>query len=124
MYDIALIVERAVAALINSATQSRAKRKPLPDIEALAYVQGANGTVTAWSLPAEDHLRHLYVLGCTGCGKTNLLTQLVEQDIAAKRSVAILDLRGDLVDKIIARSANAITADRFHLIDLRKPEFS
>ena len=42
--------------------------------------------------------RHLYVIGRTGTGKTNLLKELCRQDIATGRGLAVLDPHGDLVD--------------------------
>jgi predicted amidohydrolase len=42
--------------------------------------------------------RHLYVIGRTGTGKTNLLKELCRQDILAGRGLAVVDPHGDLVD--------------------------
>ena len=42
--------------------------------------------------------RHIYVIGKTGTGKTNLLKEIVRQDIDERRGVCVIDPHGDLVD--------------------------
>lgn len=49
----------------------------------------------------EDRRRHLYVIGQTGTGKTNFLTNLVYQDIARGKGVALLDPHGDSILHIL-----------------------
>jgi hypothetical protein len=70
--------------------------------------------------------KHLYAIGSTGCGKTNLLLKLIESDIGIGRSLCVIDLRGDLVDRILLRLATTRNpdslADRLLLLDLRDPE--
>lgn len=73
-------------------------------------------------IAAKNRLRHVYVIGGTGSGKTNLLLRMIRDDIAARRSVVVLDLRGDLVDRILrllAAGENPDLADRLVLLDLR-----
>ncbi|MBI2075428.1 MAG: type IV secretion system DNA-binding domain-containing protein, partial [Candidatus Harrisonbacteria bacterium] len=50
----------------------------------------------------EDRRRHVYVVGQTGTGKSNLLVNMVRADIAAGKGVAVIDPHGDLVDAIIS----------------------
>lgn len=45
-----------------------------------------------------SRLQHVYIVGKTGTGKTNLLKNMVRQDIAAGAGVAIIDPHGDLAD--------------------------
>lgn len=60
------------------------------------------------ALTTEARRRHLYILGATGTGKTNLLLRLIESDIANRRAFCVVDLRGDLVDRVLLRiAANA-----------------
>lgn len=69
--------------------------------------------------------RHLYLLGATGSGKTNLILQLLGQDFREGRTVAIIDLRGDLVDRAILRIASLESPDlapNVLLLDLRDPD--
>jgi len=78
------------------------------------------------TLSPAEFLRHLYVLGATGCGKTNLLMQIIEADIASRRAFCAIDLRGDLIDRILIRMAHAAPVEewrtRLLLIDLRQSE--
>ncbi|MFA5842002.1 MAG: DUF87 domain-containing protein, partial [Candidatus Paceibacterota bacterium] len=50
-------------------------------------------------LTPDDRLRHLYVVGQTGTGKTTLLKNMIVQDIEAGRGVCMIDPHGtDIVD--------------------------
>jgi hypothetical protein len=55
------------------------------------------------ALTASDSLRHVHILGPTGVGKSTLLLNLVVQDIAAGRSVVVMEPKGDLIADILAR---------------------
>jgi len=61
------------------------------------------GTATDVGLSAKDALRHHHILGPSGVGKSTLLLNLALQDIAANRSVVVIDPKGDLVDDLLAR---------------------
>lgn len=52
-------------------------------------------------LPNRDRLKHLYILGATGSGKTKLIEYLIRQDILAGRGFFLLDAHGDLCNNII-----------------------
>jgi energy-coupling factor transporter ATP-binding protein EcfA2 len=54
------------------------------------------------TLPTESALHHLHVVGPTGSGKSTLLNQLLHADVAAGRSVFVLEPRGDLVEAVLA----------------------
>ncbi|MFZ1413767.1 MAG: type IV secretion system DNA-binding domain-containing protein [Defluviicoccus sp.] len=43
-----------------------------------------------------DRLRHTYVIGATGTGKSTLLLNMIRQDMAAGTSVILIDPHGDL----------------------------
>ncbi len=51
----------------------------------------------------DDRRRHVYVIGKTGTGKSQLLEEMVMQDITAGRGVAVIDPHGDLIDGILTR---------------------
>lgn len=55
------------------------------------------------SLSTEDRLRHTYVIGASGTGKSTLLLSMAMQDIAAGNGFAVLDPHGDLIEDILAR---------------------
>ena len=48
-----------------------------------------------------DRLRHLYVLGKTGTGKSTLLSNLIAQDLRAGNGLAVLDPHGPLVSEAL-----------------------
>ncbi len=49
-----------------------------------------------------DRLRHTYVLGQTGTGKSTLLATMAIQDMEEGRGVSVLDPHGDLIDDLRA----------------------
>lgn len=51
----------------------------------------------------EDRLRHFYVIGQTGTGKTNLLKNMIVQDIKAGNGVCFLDPHGSDIQDILAQ---------------------
>jgi len=55
-----------------------------------------------WQSTAQ-RLRHTYVIGATGTGKSTLLLHLLQQDMEAGRGVALIDPHGDLADDLLAR---------------------
>jgi len=56
-----------------------------------------------FGLLPEDRLRHLYVLGKTGTGKSTLLGNLIAQDLAHDRGLAVLDPHGPLAQSALLR---------------------
>lgn len=64
------------------------------------------------------------MLGATGSGKTNLILGLLRQDLARRHSVAVVDLRGDLVERALALCADeGVASERVVLLDLREPKW-
>jgi len=61
--------------------------------------QGKRVTV---SLCREQRLRHTYIVGATGTGKSTLLLNLIVQDITQGEGIAVLDPHGDLIDNILS----------------------
>ncbi|MEK7593037.1 MAG: DUF87 domain-containing protein [Patescibacteria group bacterium] len=51
----------------------------------------------------DDRRRHMYVIGKTGTGKSQLLEEMVMQDIIGGKGVAVVDPHGDLIDGILQR---------------------
>ena len=50
-----------------------------------------------------DRMRHMYIVGQTGSGKSVLLENLIAQDIADGRGFAIVDPHGETTDTILAQ---------------------
>lgn len=55
-----------------------------------------------------DRLHHVYVVGPTGVGKSNLLASMAIQDAAHGAGLALIDLKGDLVEAVTARLPAAV----------------
>lgn len=61
------------------------------------------GQTTEIRLSDEDRLRHLYVIGQTGAGKTGFLKTLIEQDVKEGKGVCFIDPHGnDILDVLAA----------------------
>ena len=78
------------------------------------------GQTSAVKMAEEDRLRHLYVIGQTGTGKTGFLKTLIEQDIAAGNGVCFIDPHGnDIIDVLASippeRYEDVIYFDPAHL---------
>ena len=54
-------------------------------------------------LDPEERRRHLYIVGQTGTGKSTLLLNLIEQDLADREGLALLDPHGDLAEAALAQ---------------------
>ncbi|MFZ2299594.1 MAG: CxxC-x17-CxxC domain-containing protein [Candidatus Moraniibacteriota bacterium] len=63
-----------------------------------------------FGIKTDDHRRHMYVIGKTGMGKTNLLENLAIQDIQKGHGIAFIDPHGDTAEKLI----KAIPANRIN----------
>ncbi|HEX8947273.1 MAG TPA: DUF87 domain-containing protein [Candidatus Paceibacterota bacterium] len=87
--------------------QARFTAAPAPlDLPRAGTALGINtfrGKETTVYLTQEDRLRHLYVIGQTGTGKTGFLKTLIEQDIEAGNGVCFIDPHGnDILDVLAA----------------------
>jgi DNA helicase HerA-like ATPase len=54
------------------------------------------------TLPVTTALHHLHVTGVTGSGKSTQLASFIRADMAAGRSVLLIEPRGDLVNDVLA----------------------
>lgn len=81
---------------------------------------------TTFGLKLEDRLRHVYILGKSGTGKSTLLENMAVDDFKKGRGVAFLDPHGDsaqnLLDYIPSRRISDVVyfnpADRDHPVSL------
>ncbi len=55
------------------------------------------------ALSRSDRLRHTWIVGPTGVGKSTLLANLIIQDMHANDAVIVIDARGDLIPDILNR---------------------
>jgi hypothetical protein len=81
---------------------------------ALSNYPGRTGQ--ALVLAPEDRLRHVYLVGPTGVGKSNLLAAMALGDAANGYGLALIDPKGDLVETILARLPEE-THDRVMVMD-------
>ncbi len=63
-----------------------------------------------FGIKTDDRRRHMYVIGKTGMGKTNMLENLAIQDIQKGHGIAFIDPHGDTAEKLI----KAIPANRIN----------
>jgi hypothetical protein len=71
----------------------------------------------------EDRLRHVYMIGKTGVGKTVLFENMIMQDIREGRGVCYLDPNGDAAEYIISRIPKERAEDvvYFNPADIERP---
>ncbi|MFQ5965232.1 MAG: type IV secretory system conjugative DNA transfer family protein [Candidatus Scalinduaceae bacterium] len=97
------------------------KTKLAPDIAVGHQLKlGENvhqGNKTVVSLSTEQRLRHMYIVGATGTGKSTLLLNMLIQDINSGLGVAVLDPHGDLIDNVLGY----IPEERFDDVVLLDP---
>jgi GTPase SAR1 family protein len=82
--------------------QSRFTPMELPHDGLLLGKNDFRGQQTEVHLSAEDRLRHLYVIGQTGTGKTSFMKTLIEQDIKAGNGVCFIDPHGNDILDVLA----------------------
>ncbi|MDP3900143.1 MAG: type IV secretion system DNA-binding domain-containing protein [bacterium] len=82
-----------------------AKKAPAPtNAPTEGIVLGQNvhrGVVKQIHIKRADRRRHMYVIGKSGTGKSNLIASLARQDIANGEGVCIVDPHGDLIEDIL-----------------------
>ncbi len=62
-----------------------------------------NGMSQPVRLPADDRMRHTFIIGQTGTGKSTLMESMILQDIRAGHGLAVIDPHGDMVDSILGK---------------------
>ncbi|MDD5289679.1 MAG: type IV secretion system DNA-binding domain-containing protein [Patescibacteria group bacterium] len=80
------------------------KAAPPINIPPTGIVLGKNnfrGVETLIRMKEEDRMRHFYIIGMTGTGKSVLMEEMAKQDIAEGRGVCFLDPHGTAIDQIL-----------------------
>lgn len=96
------------------------RTKAAPIREPAEFVLGTNAHdefESTVGLATAERLRHCYVIGASGTGKSTLILSMALQDAAAGNGFAVLDPHGDLIDDILAR----IPVERAHDVILFDP---
>ncbi len=87
-------------------TQNKAKSSPAPhgliNTGTFIGVNNYQGQETPIYMSAEDRLRHLYVVGQTGTGKSVFLKNLIMEDIRRGDGVCFIDPHGSDIQDILA----------------------
>lgn len=76
------------------------------EMESGGIILGINkyhGKDTEIHMAREDRVRHMYVIGQTGTGKTNLLLNMITQDIVNGDGVCYIDPHGTDIQTILSR---------------------
>ncbi len=86
--------------------QSKASKAPapldLPDEGLLLGVNEYRGEETDIRMMEKDRMRHFYTIGQTGTGKTNLLKNMIKQDIKNGHGCCFIDPHGSDVQDLLA----------------------
>ncbi|MBI5404776.1 MAG: type IV secretion system DNA-binding domain-containing protein [Candidatus Kerfeldbacteria bacterium] len=71
----------------------------------------------------EDRRRHVYVIGTTGSGKSNLMAEMIKQDIQNGEGVCVVDPHGSLVEDVLRGIPASRTKDviLFDAADIDRP---
>ncbi len=75
----------------------------LPTTGVLVGRSAVPGATQEVRILGEDRLRHMYILGQTGTGKTTMLKTMILDDIQAGHGVCVVDPHGDLFKEILGR---------------------
>jgi len=86
--------------------EAKAGQAPAPTNMSTDGIQiGTNvyrGRETPVFMSPEDRLRHLYIIGQTGTGKTGIMLNMIIQDIKAGNGVCYIDPHGNDIERILA----------------------
>lgn len=77
---------------------------PPPNLPKEGILLGYNdyrGMKSEIKLTDEDRRRHLYVIGQTGTGKSNLLKEMAKQDVRNGKGICVIDPHGDFAEDVL-----------------------
>jgi len=81
------------------------------------------GVVQPIHVGIDDRMRHTFIIGQTGTGKSTLMESMVLQDIRAGRGVALIDPHGELVEAVLGKIPEDRRSDviLFDLLEKKRP---
>ena len=94
-----------------------------PSFDVIFAKNTYGGAETMIGLSKEERVRHMYVIGATGTGKSTMLLSMIAQDLKNGKGVCVVDPHGDLAETAI----NCIPDERikdliyFNPIDIKHP---
>lgn len=83
---------------------SRTKAAPAEVLSSSGLELGENvhrDRIRTITLNRDQRVRHMHLIGASGTGKSNLMLNLIRQDIANGEGLAVLDPHGDLIDRVL-----------------------
>lgn len=106
---------------VMSFVASSKEEEPEPEPEPVVLKEEPKPETPPLALP--EHLRtsHHLILGGSGAGKSQLLQQLIAEDITKARTVIVMDSHGDMINKIA--NLDSIARGRIVLIDPADVEY-
>jgi hypothetical protein len=74
-------------------------------------------------VPADDRMRHMFIIGQTGTGKSTMMESMILQDIRAGHGLAVIDPHGEMVDNILGKIPESRLDDviLFDVLDRERP---
>lgn len=98
-------------------------RRNLPDGSMELFHNVHQGMTQAVTMTEEDRMRHMFIIGQTGTGKSSLMQNMILQDIQAGKGLAVIDPHGDMVDDVISRMPPERKKDviLFDMLDRERP---
>lgn len=72
-------------------------------------------------LSPTDRMRHVYIVGKTGSGKTNLMKRIARQDISAGKGGVVISPHGDIIDYLIDTAGSR--SEDIVFLDFGDPRF-
>lgn len=97
--------------------------KNTPQLDVVFAKNTYGGVETLIGLTKEERVRHMYVIGATGTGKSTMLLSMINQDLKNNKGICVVDPHGDLVEVTL----NAVTEERikdviyFNPYDIKYP---
>ena len=67
------------------------------------FINDHQGIAQPIQMSTEDRMRHMFIVGQTGTGKSTLMESLILQDIQAGKGLAVVDPHGDMVDNVLGK---------------------
>lgn len=89
--------------LALSAARQLAPGPGIPTAGSVLAHSNYPGMARPLAVRTADRLRHVYLLGPTGVGKSTLIANMALQDIVSGHGLALIDPKSDLVDDVLAR---------------------
>jgi hypothetical protein len=107
LHELSGILHFHTEALSTSSTLNRSSSKSapsphtLPSEGTLIGINSYQGTEKKIYMSPEDRLRHFYIIGQTGTGKSSLLKNMIYEDIQAGNGVCMIDPHGSDIQEVL-----------------------